>query len=442
MPAGLIAFLVAELDAFGIEYELTREKKLPRQKIYDDLLYCDEDPITLRDYQVTSIRKAMTHRRGIFNIATGGGKTEIIIGIAKMVGSSLTIVPSKSSLKQTFARFKKRGLEDVGRYGAGYTELRTHTIATASMINSRLKAKELDIKKHLKAAKLLMFDEVHHLGTAPSWQRVGNECPAERRYGFSGSPWASGMPCLDLTDAKLAKFADFRVTSQVGETLVYIPSKMLRDMGMIVDPRIYVIPVSAPQGLSRNPFPRWHWVYRKGIIENTHRNSMVVDAAYRLSKLGHKATVLVVSIKHGKRLLQLLHRKGLKAAFTKGDDEVFVCEGSRIKSMKESGEKYRDSFLAGGLDVLIGSVVMDEAVDLPGMSALILAGGMKSPIRAVQRVGRAIRTADGKEEAIILDFRDRQHFFLNNHTNQRLKIYDAHEYTYEEVEWDELWELV
>lgn len=90
--------------------------------------------------------------------------------------------------------------------------------------------------------------------------------------------------------------------------------------------------------------------------------------------------------------------------------------------------------------MLIGSVVIDEAIDLPGMSALILAGGMKSPIRAVQRVGRAIRTADGKEEAIILDFRDTQHYFLENHTNKRLGIYDAHEYDYTECTLEEMWE--
>jgi superfamily II DNA or RNA helicase len=316
MPAGLIAYLIQELDNRSIPYSLIRDSKLPRQKIYDDLLYSGSEPITLRDYQVTSIRKAMTHRRGIFNIATGGGKTEIILGIAKMHGKSLTVVPSKSSLKQTFARFKKRGITDVGRCGGGYKELKAHTVATASMLNSRLKNGDVDIRRYLKSVNLLMFDEVHHLGTAPSWQRVGDECPAPFRYGFSGSPWASGMPFVSLSDPTLAKFADFRVTAQVGETLVYIPSKMLRDMGVIVDPRIYVIPVSEPQGLSRNPFPQWRWVYKNGIIENEHRNNLVVDASLELSKLGHKTAILVVSISHGKKLLELLHMKGLKAAFT------------------------------------------------------------------------------------------------------------------------------
>jgi superfamily II DNA or RNA helicase len=285
-----------------------------------------------------------------------------------------------------------------------------------------------------------MFDEVHHLGTAPSWQNVGDTCGASRRFGFSGSPWATGLPYIDLGNDKESMFADFRVTSHVGETLVYIPSKMLREMGVIVDPTIYVIGVNAPKGLTRNPFPRWRWVYKRGIIENSHRNYLITEAAHRLHQRDHRTAILVVSIPHGKELLKRLHSYGLNAAFTKGNDEVLVYTGKKTKTIRDAGEEYRDAFLAGDIDVLIGSVVIDEAVDLPGMTALILAGGMKSPIRAVQRIGRAIRTAEGKDEAIVLDFRDRQHYFLNNHTNKRLGVYAAHEYDYEEVEWATLWE--
>lgn len=443
-PAGLLKFVMSELPKFNIPFEVKRIDRLPITKIRDDLLIDGPEPITLRDYQVTSIRKAVSHRRGIFNIATGGGKTEIIIGIAKMMGTSLTIVPSKSSLLQTVRRFRNRGLESVGGFGGGLKDLtQDHTIATAAMFNSRLKKKHKDTERFLRDAPLLMFDEVHHLGTAPTWQRVGDACGAERRYGFSGSPWASGMPTIDLGTDKESNYADFRVVSQVGEALVYIPSKMLRDMGVIIDPRIFVLPVSLPKGLRSNPFPRWNWVYKHGIVENESRNKLIVDSALRLHERGHRTTILVVSIAHGRALLRQLYDMGLNAAFTKGDDEVLVFTGKKIQSQKDAGERVRDAFLAGDIDVLIGSVVIDEAVDLPGMSALILAGGMKSPIRAVQRVGRAIRTADGKDEAIIIDFRDRQHYFLNNHTNKRLGIYAAHEYDYIECETaDEIWEQV
>lgn len=441
VPSGLLSWLGDEIEHLGYEYQMESLPRLPKADVSDDLLSDGPVPITLRDYQVLSLKKGLTHRRGIFNIGTGGGKTEIIIGLAKMLGSSLTIVPGKGVLKQCYRRFKDRGIEDVGRLGAGYNVFTAeHTIATASVINSRLNKGCPKVRALLDRVKVLMFDEVHHLGTAPSWQNVANNCGAERRYGFSGSPWASGKPDVDLANYKDSKFADFRVASQVGDTLVYIPSKMLREMGVIVDPDIYVVGVNQPKGLTRNPFPRWRWVYNRGIIENDHRNYLIAEAAHRFHKRDHRTVILVVSIPHGKDLLKRLHAYGLNAAFTKGSDEVLVYTGKKIKKHGDAGEKYRDAFLAGEIDVLIGSVVIDEAVDLPEMSALILAGGMKSPIRAVQRIGRAIRNAEGKDEAVVLDFRDRQHYFLNNHTNVRLGIYDAHEYDYEEVEWAELWE--
>lgn len=439
-PSGLTKYVCRELDAWKIDYEIqVTPEKLPRVEVKNTLLSDGPEPITLRDYQVTSIKKCLSRYRGVISLPTGSGKTSIIISLAKLLGNSLTVVPSTASMEQTYSRFLKRGVNDVGKFGGGFEELdKSNLVATASILNSRLNA----IQNRLDKVELLMFDEVHHLGTAPSWQAVAKACPASRRFGFSGSPWASGMPYIDLHNDKESKYADFRVTAYVGETLVYIPSKMLRDMGVIVDPKIYVLPIFEPKGLKKNPYPRWSWVYKRGIITNEDRNHKIVEATHRLCEKGHRVATLVVSIPHGKDLLKQLYDKGLNVAFTKGNDEVLVYDGKKIRTKKKSGGQYREAFLAGEVDTLIGSVIIDEAIDLPGMSVLILAGGQKSPIRAVQRVGRAIRTADGKDEAIIIDFRDKQHYWLNNHTYQRLRIYGAHEYDYQEVEWEELWELI
>lgn len=445
--SGLCGYVENSLRNHDMPFEKEELPSLEIKDIEDDLLSYGPDPITLRDYQCIAIRKAISSYRGIFNVATGGGKTEIIIGTALMMElesdkkhTSLTVVPSKSSLKQIYRRFRNRGIKNVGRLGGNHKEWdKDHIVATASMLASRIKAEDHRVLKLLRNVYLLMFDEVHHLGTAPSWQSVALNCTAPRRFGFSGSPWASGMPFVELTNEEDSKYADFRVTAHVGETLLYLPSKLLRDMGVIIDPKIYVLPVTEPS-LKNNPFPKWRWVYTNGIVQNEQRNTLIVDTICKLHERGHRVATLVVSIAHGTDLLRRLHSRGLSAAFTKGNDEVITFDGKKVKKHKDAGEKYRDSFLDGGIDTLIGSVVIDEAMDLPAMSALILAGGMKSPIRAVQRIGRAIRTAEGKDEAIIIDFRDRQHYFLNNHTSKRLRIYDAHEYEYEELSYEKLLE--
>jgi superfamily II DNA or RNA helicase len=48
----------------------------------------------------------------------------------------------------------------------------------------------------------------------------------------------------------------------------------------------------------------------------------------------------------------------------------------------------------------------DEGLDIPTLNCVILAGGGKSPTKCKQRVGRAIRKAEGKVGSMIFDFID------------------------------------
>ncbi len=55
-------------------------------------------------------------------------------------------------------------------------------------------------------------------------------------------------------------------------------------------------------------------------------------------------------------------------------------------------------------------------------SALILAGGGKSRLRALQRIGRVIRSFPGKTMSAVVDFYD-QAKFLKNHSEVRYATY-------------------
>lgn len=444
-PSGLLDYVLEFMDEHEIEYEVSREEDLPYVEVPSDLFSDAPEPISLRDYQCLAISKSLSSRKGVLNMATGAGKTEVTIGIAKLVEEnfeappgetvyiSLTVVPSKASVKQIYKRFKNRGLKDVGRLGGGYKEYgRRHTVATPRTLYSGIKNEDLRTKELLENVAVLMFDECHHLGTAASWQAVSRNCEANLRFGFSGSPWASGWPTVDLMDYKTSKFADFRLIANLGGTVLYVPSRLLRDNGVLVDPMIYVMPIRKPR-LTDNPYPTWKWVYKRGIIQNQFRNTLITELSSLLVERGHRPVTLVVSLAHGKDLLEQMSDAGLNAAFTKGSDEVFTYDGKKLKSHRNAGESYREAFQAGDIDALIGSVIIDESIDLPEMTSLILAGGMKSPIRAVQRIGRAIRTSEGKDEALVFDFRDLGHYWLRHHTDLRLEIYEIHDYKYQSI---------
>jgi superfamily II DNA or RNA helicase len=56
------------------------------------------------------------------------------------------------------------------------------------------------------------------------------------------------------------------------------------------------------------------------------------------------------------------------------------------------------------------------------MNCFVAAGGMKSPIGVIQRIGRALRIAPGKTEAVIVDFRDSGRY-LGDHFQERYETY-------------------
>jgi superfamily II DNA or RNA helicase len=55
---------------------------------------------------------------------------------------------------------------------------------------------------------------------------------------------------------------------------------------------------------------------------------------------------------------------------------------------------------------LIASKIFDQGIDIPELDALILAGSGKSSARALQRIGRVIRSYPSKKWANVIEFWD------------------------------------
>jgi superfamily II DNA or RNA helicase/intein/homing endonuclease len=75
----------------------------------------------------------------------------------------------------------------------------------------------------------------------------------------------------------------------------------------------------------------------------------------------------------------------------------------------------------GGMGHLLHNSILQEGVDIPCITALINAGGGKSPSAYYQKIGRAIRLNDGKTRAIVIDFIDEVKW-LNKHSKERIKV--------------------
>jgi len=80
-----------------------------------------------------------------------------------------------------------------------------------------------------------------------------------------------------------------------------------------------------------------------------------------------------------------------------------------------------ENFFCGIGPLCAHNTIADEGLDISSLSALIMAGGGKSSNRAKQRVGRVIRTSEGKNKALVFDFHDKGQF-VGRHSKARFNI--------------------
>ena len=107
-------------------------------------------------------------------------------------------------------------------------------------------------------------------------------------------------------------------------------------------------------------------------------------------------------------------------------DDIFVYD----ISVEDS-----HNFLGGS--ILCHNTIFDEGIDVRPLDTLLLAGGGKSKVRAMQRIGRIMRPFPGKTVATAIDFRVHQKYLLK-HSIAREKMYQTEEeYDIEEIDPDE-----
>ena len=128
--------------------------------------------------------------------------------------------------------------------------------------------------------------------------------------------------------------------------------------------------------------------------------------------------ILIEKIEHGEILLKTFNK-------IKHDKKVIFVNGSS-KNRKEIFENINN----GKYDIIIASKIYGEGVDIPRLNTLILAGGGKSSIATIQKIGRLLRLFPGKDKATIYDFND-DIKYLKKHFEARYEIYKDKDYDFE-----------
>lgn len=441
-PGGLLMRAVARLRDLGVDVETEDRSEVPHTEpgLADGLNLKE-----LRPYQVEACDLAMKARRGVFNAATGTGKTEIMAEMIRRLGCrSLIIVASRDLAWQTIERFEGSEREaqtlsfphanDLGMpplYGIIGDDTYKSGMVTAALFQTlvrrlmpicvrcdgmgELTDKTCDKKKggrrcggeldftESEAVRewLSTFDAVHldecHRATAKTWWPVVNAIPAYWRFGYSATPFKSDP----ITELKLV--------GATGEIFYSFPAKEAIEQGYLTKP--YVVTVDPKfEYMHEDEDTNWMDSYRDGIVDHVKRCRVIAEIAKGTSEGWDVPTLITVQWnEHGRNIKRALHEIDVRATFINGN----ASTSERLEVLRAMAD--------GRLNCVISTTIFDEGVNVPAIGALILAGGGKAQHKVIQRIGRGLRVVEGKEYLAVFDLWDSHgDKYLLGHSRQRL----------------------
>lgn len=409
-PTGLLARVCDFFKLHNIEYLIEDNRKFPPTQ--------EELPIffTPRFYQEEAVKEAIKNHRGIIRLGTGSGKTLAATMItAKYNLPSIIYVVGKDLLYQFHREMEKALKIEIGIIGDGNCKIMKHnvcsiwTAATAFDLKTKVllddedwspeivsvdKEQKIAIKKAIENSYLNIYDEAQFLATDTLQLIFKASKKCVYCFGMTGTDWRDDG-------------ADLLLEAVCGNRIYNMSSSKLIDLGYLVQPKVVLINV--PELITK---PKAHYatIYSDYIVNNKTRNFLIEDATRKLINKGRKVLILVKQLAHGKVLSEILHDVPLY--FVNG--EVDAETRTEVKQRLEDGT----------LKCLIASSVFDIGVDIPSLDAIVLGGGGKSTTRALQRIGRVIRKAEGKKNALVIDFIDNCQY-LDKHSATRIAVYES-----------------
>ena len=129
------------------------------------------------------------------------------------------------------------------------------------------------------------------------------------------------------------------------------------------------------------------------VVDTANRNELVVES-WRKHANGCQAVAFTCNVQHAQNMAATFTAKGVRAAAVWGA----MGTDARKDTLKR--------FAQGDLDVLTNCGVLTEGWDYPALGAVLLARPTQSRVLYAQAVGRATRLAEGKTEALVIDFTD------------------------------------
>ena len=336
----------------------------------DGLFRIDPNPKPLRDYQSQAIDRlraslASGKKRPVLMAPTGAGKTRVaaeIISLALAKKKRVAFcVPALALIDQTIEAFSAEGIRDIGVIQAD------HHMTDWSKPVQICTVQTLD-RRGFPECDLVIPDECHEMHKA--MLRWMEEKPSLPFVGLSATPWQRGM----------AKHYD--------DLIIVETTKGLIAKGYLTPFRAF-----APSHPDMSGVKIVAGEYHEGQASAVMRaDRLVGDVVEHWIKHAEDRPTICFGVDraHAQALQNQFMLAGIPCGYQDGttpDDERAMI---------------RDHFHKGKLKVVSSVGTLIRGVDWD-VRCIIDAQPTKSEIRHVQKTGRGLRPANGKEDLLILD---------------------------------------
>ena len=412
---------ILEQDGYEIDLEDLREPieiNLPQvdENVVSDFKWPKNhptnpnEPIILKEHQVEIVNNFLANPKGIQVVPTSGGKTIITATLSKLAetyGRTVVIVPNKQLVTQTEEDYKLLGL-DVGVYfGDRKDWYKMHTICTWQSLGRLYE----DTKKEPGRAgsyadfaagvMTVIVDEAHGAKADELrniMTRVFNK--AVIRWGLTGT-----MP--------KAEYESISIIGSIGPIINTIRATELQEKGVLSKCEIHVVQLQ-----DERKFKGYHEEH-DFLCNDIDRVAILSSFITNIGATGN-TLVLVQNVKTGKYLQTLVK------------DSVFINGNVEVADRKEE----YDLIATENNKVIIATYgVASTGINVPRIFNLVLLEPGKSFIRTIQSIGRSLRRAHDKENAVIYDICSNCKY-SKRHLTERKKYYKEQGYPFQVIKLD------
>jgi superfamily II DNA or RNA helicase len=354
----------------------------------------------LRPYQHDVIaafnREREAGKRRIMLVApTGSGKTVIVAAIIRQQVDAykdiLVLAHRREIIAQTSQKLRDQNIPH-GIIQAGFKPRPLERVQVASIQTLHARAVRSD-RMQLPKADLLWIDEGHHC-PAQTYRKIIESYPNALLLG------STATPCR----------GDGRGLGGIFEIIIEAPQvAALIEQKHLVKSRVYAPAIPDLKGVKVQAGDYVEWQ----LAERMDRPQLIGDIVTHWHKYGERRKTVAFAV-------NVAHSVHLRDEFIKSGVYAEHIDGSTPKPE-------RDATLArlasGSIDLVTNCMVLTEGWDMPEVGCCILARPTRKMGLYRQMIGRVLRPADGKADAILLDHSGAvfRHGFAEDHVEWTLE---------------------